>query len=98
MLRKYWTPAVKEEAGHIWSLLWPIAVSNALLMLLQVRMHEMRESLRIVFQCLNEMPEGPYKSVDAKVAPPSRGAMKQSMEALIHHFKLYTEGFHVPAG
>lgn len=36
MLRKYWTPAVKEEAGHIWSLLWPIAVSNALLMLLQV--------------------------------------------------------------
>lgn len=63
-----------------------------------VRMHEMRESLRIVYQCLNEMPEGPYKSIDGKVAPPSRQSMKQSMEALIHHFKLYTEGFHVPAG
>ena len=61
-------------------------------------MQEMRESLRIVFQCLNEMPEGPYKALDQKVAPPSRGTMKQSMEALIHHFKLYTEGFHVPAG
>lgn len=64
----------------------------------QVRMQEMRESLRIIYQCLNELPEGPYKSLDQKVAPPSRGAMKQSMEALIHHFKLYTEGFHVPAG
>ena len=63
-----------------------------------VRMHEMRESLRIVYQCLNEMPEGPYKSVDGKAAPPGRSNMKQSMEALIHHFKLYTEGFHVPAG
>jgi len=63
-----------------------------------VRMAEMRESLRIVAQCLNEMPEGPVKSPDAKVAPPSRAAMKTSMEALIHHFKLYTEGFHVPAG
>jgi len=39
-------------------------------LLLQVRMHEMRESLRIVYQCLNEMPEGPYKSIDGKVAPP----------------------------
>lgn len=67
-------------------------------MLLQVRMGEMRESLRIIYQCLNEMPEGNYKTVDNKVAPPSRGTMKQSMEALIHHFKLYTEGFHVPAG
>jgi NADH dehydrogenase I D subunit len=63
-----------------------------------VRMHEMRESLRIVYQCLNDMPEGPYKSVDGKISPPSRAAMKQSMEALIHHFKLYTEGAHVPAG
>ncbi|GIL87291.1 hypothetical protein Vretimale_1756 [Volvox reticuliferus] len=63
-----------------------------------VRLQEMRESLRIIYQCLNEMPDGLYKSPDAKVCPPSRSTMKQSMEALIHHFKLYTEGFHVPAG
>eukprot|EP00798_Chlamydomonas_sp_ICE-L_P027216 gene27216-2465_t len=63
-----------------------------------VRLQEMRESLRIVYQCLNEMPNGPCKATDNKVTPPSRAAMKQSMESLIHHFKLYTEGFHVPAG
>lgn len=63
-----------------------------------VRIQEMRESLRIIYQCLNEMPDGLYKTPDQKVAPPSRAAMKQSMESLIHHFKLYTEGFHVPAG
>jgi NADH-quinone oxidoreductase subunit D len=44
------------------------------------------------------MPTGPIASSDTKVSPPKRGEMKQSMEALIHHFKLYTEGFHVPAG
>ena len=44
------------------------------------------------------MPEGPIASLDRKVVPPKRAEMKQSMEALIHHFKLYTEGFHVPAG
>jgi NADH-quinone oxidoreductase subunit D len=44
------------------------------------------------------MPDGPILTDDRKVAPPTRGEMKQSMEALIHHFKLYTEGFHVPAG
>uniref|UniRef100_A0A7S0RS62 NADH dehydrogenase subunit 7 n=1 Tax=Chlamydomonas leiostraca TaxID=1034604 RepID=A0A7S0RS62_9CHLO len=63
-----------------------------------VRLQEMRESVRIIYQCLNEMPNGLYKSPDNKVCPPSRSAMKQSMESLIHHFKLYTEGFHVPAG
>ncbi|KAG1674665.1 hypothetical protein FOA52_007189 [Chlamydomonas sp. UWO 241] len=63
-----------------------------------VRLQEMRESLRIIFQCINEMPNGLYKSPDHKVTPPSRTHMKQSMESLIHHFKLYTEGFHVPAG
>jgi len=63
-----------------------------------VRLQEMRESLRIVYQCINEMPNGLYKSADHKVTPPSRSHMKQSMESLIHHFKLYTEGFHVPAG
>lgn len=49
-------------------------------------------------QCLNEMPAGPIASLDRKVVPPKRGEMKRSMEALIHHFKLYTEGFHVPEG
>ena len=66
---------------------------------MMVRVEEVRQSARIMKQCLAEMPEGPVaKSDDRKVAPPKRGEMKQSMEALIHHFKLYTEGFHVPAG
>ncbi len=63
-----------------------------------VRMEEMRQSLRIMRQCLNEMPSGPVKVDDRKIAPPPRAEMKRSMEALIHHFKLYTEGYHVPAG
>ncbi|GAA0481084.1 NADH-quinone oxidoreductase subunit D [Parasphingorhabdus litoris] len=63
-----------------------------------VRVEEVRQSARIMRQCLNEMPDGPVASTDRKVVPPKRGEMKQSMEALIHHFKLYTEGFHVPAG
>ncbi len=63
-----------------------------------VRIEEMRQSLRIIEQCLADMPTGPVKTTDNKVAPPRRGEMKHSMEALIHHFKLYTEGYHVPAG
>jgi NADH-quinone oxidoreductase subunit D len=63
-----------------------------------VRMEEMRQSLRIIKQALAQMPGGPVKVNDRKVAPPPRGEMKNSMEALIHHFKLYTEGYHVPAG
>jgi NADH-quinone oxidoreductase subunit D len=63
-----------------------------------VRMEEMRQSLRIIRQCLNEMPDGAYVSDDRKIVPPRRDDMKRSMEALIHHFKLYTEGFRVPAG
>jgi NADH-quinone oxidoreductase subunit D len=63
-----------------------------------VRVKEVYESAKIIKQCLAEMPEGPVASDDRKVSPPKRGEMKQSMEALIHHFKLYTEGFHVPAG
>ena len=62
-----------------------------------VRIEEMRQSLRIMKQCIERMPSGPHRSEDHKVTPPSRGEMKNSMEALIHHFKLYTEGFHVPA-
>jgi NADH-quinone oxidoreductase subunit D len=63
-----------------------------------VRVEEMRQSLRIILQALEQMPGGPIKIDDQKVAPPKRGEMKHSMEALIHHFKLYTEGYHVPAG
>ncbi len=63
-----------------------------------VRMAEMRESVKIIKQCLEKMPEGPIKVDDRKIAPPPRREMKRSMEALIHHFKLYTEGYHVPAG
>jgi NADH-quinone oxidoreductase subunit D len=63
-----------------------------------VRVAEMRESLKIIDQCLTRMPDGPVKVQDNKIVPPSRSEMKRSMEALIHHFKLYTEGYHVPAG
>jgi NADH-quinone oxidoreductase subunit D len=63
-----------------------------------VRMAEMRESLKIMAQCLDQMPLGPIKINDYKIVPPPRLELKRSMEALIHHFKLYTEGFHVPAG
>jgi len=63
-----------------------------------IRVEEMRQSLRIIKQCLAEMPTGPIKVQDFKISPPPRAEMKRSMEALIHHFKLYTEGYHVPAG
>jgi NADH-quinone oxidoreductase subunit D len=62
------------------------------------RMEEMRQSLKLIEQCLDKMPGGPVVTDDPKIAPPKRGLMKQSMEGLIHHFKLYTEGYHVPAG
>ncbi|WP_298728283.1 NADH-quinone oxidoreductase subunit D [uncultured Ferrovibrio sp.] len=62
------------------------------------RIEEMRQSARIIKQCIETMPGGPVSSDDRKIVPPRRGEMKRSMEALIHHFKLYTEGFHVPAG
>lgn len=63
-----------------------------------VRMLEMYESIKIIQQCLDEMPSGPVRSLDRKITPPPRAEMKQSMEALIHHFKIFTEGYHVPAG
>ena len=64
------------------------------------RVEEMKQSLKIMLQCLDQLKKtpGPVLTEDGKVAPPRRGEMKRSMEALIHHFKLYTEGFHVPAG
>jgi NADH-quinone oxidoreductase subunit D len=63
-----------------------------------VRIEEMRQSIKIMQQCLRDMPAGAIKVDDHKIAPPKRADMKHSMEALIHHFKLYTEGYHVPAG
>jgi NADH-quinone oxidoreductase subunit D len=67
-----------------------------------IRMEEMRQSARIIRQCvdllLGKEKVGPVSTMDGKVVPPKRAAMKRSMEALIHHFKLYTEGYRVPAG
>ncbi len=63
-----------------------------------VRVEEMRQSLRIVRQCLESMPGGAVHTDDPKIFPPPRSEMKRSMEALIHHFKLYTEGYRVPGG
>ena len=63
-----------------------------------MRMEEMREATKIMRQSIEKMPAGPVVSSDNKIVPPRRGEMKTSMEALIHHFKLYTEGYHVPAG
>lgn len=63
-----------------------------------IRMAEMYESIKIMKQCLNNMPNGDVKVNDYKVTPPPRAEMKSSMEAMIHHFKLYTEGYHVPEG
>ena len=65
-----------------------------------VRVEEMKQSLKIMLQCLDRLEKtpGPVLTEDNKVAPPRRAEMKRSMESLIHHFKLYTEGLHVPAG
>ena len=63
-----------------------------------IRMEEMRQSVSIMKQCIEKMSDGPVTVENNKIAPPKRGEMKRSMEALIHHFKLYTEGYHVPPG
>jgi NADH-quinone oxidoreductase subunit D len=63
-----------------------------------VRVEEMYQSLRIITQCIEKMPEGEVKIDNTRISPPTRSEMKNSMEALINHFKLYTEGYHVPAG
>ncbi|AUW58444.1 NADH-quinone oxidoreductase subunit D [Sphingobium sp. SCG-1] len=76
----------------------PVGTSGDCYDRFMVRVEEVRQSARIMKQCLQQMPEGPVLTDDRKVAPPRRADMKRSMEALIHHFKLYTEGFHVPAG
>jgi len=63
-----------------------------------VRMEEMRQSVHICLQCLNKMPAGEVKTDDHKILPPSRSEMKESMESLIHFFKIHTEGYLVPPG
>ena len=64
----------------------------------RIRLYEIIESIRIVRQCIRQMPKGDYRVQDAKVTPPPRGRIDESMEALIHHFKLFTQGMQVPAG
>jgi NADH-quinone oxidoreductase subunit D len=63
-----------------------------------IRLYEILESVKIVRQCVDKMPPGDYRVQDRKVTPPPRARIDESMEALIHHFKLFTEGFRVPAG
>ncbi len=63
-----------------------------------VRLAEVGESVKIVWQCIEKMPKGDYRVQDKKVTPPPRARLDESMEALIHHFKIFTEGFRVPAG
>ncbi len=63
-----------------------------------IRLHEIRESIKIIRQCVERMPAGDYRVQDSKITPPPRARIDESMEALIHHFKLFTEGFRVPPG
>ena len=58
----------------------------------------MRESVKIIKYCLKNMPKGPIKSIDGKISPPKKSELKNSMEALIHHFKLFSEGYRVDPG
>lgn len=73
----------------------PIGVNGDVYDRFILRIEEIRQSCRIVLQCLNKMPSGEIKIDDAKICPPKRAEMKNSMEALIHHFKLFTEGYSV---
>jgi NADH-quinone oxidoreductase subunit D len=86
------------DAYHLMDFDVPVSNDGDCYARFMVRMQEVRESLKIIKQCAKEMPAGSHITDNRKVAPPSRGEMKRSMEALIHHFKLYTEGLHVPAG
>jgi len=62
------------------------------------RIEEMRESVKIIKECIKKMPMGPVKSIDGKITPPKKENLKNSMESLIHHFKLFSEGFRIPGG
>jgi NADH-quinone oxidoreductase subunit D len=63
-----------------------------------IRVEEMYQSIRIIEQCIEKIPEGPVKTLDPKISPPKREDMKHNMESMIAHFKLYTEGYNVPLG
>jgi NADH-quinone oxidoreductase subunit D len=63
-----------------------------------VRVEEMKESLKIIKQCINRMPEGDIKVQDFKISPPKRNNINTDMESMIHHFKYFSEGFKVPKG
>ena len=76
----------------------PVGLSGDCYARYHVRVEEMRQSVTLIRQALEKMPDGPVKVENTKISPPRREEMKQSMEALIHHFKLFTEGYHVPAG
>ncbi|MBU6166641.1 MAG: NADH-quinone oxidoreductase subunit D [Alphaproteobacteria bacterium] len=86
------------DAYHLVDFNVPVSNDGDCYARFMVRMEEMRESVKIIQQCVRDMPAGAHITDNRKVAPPSRREMKRSMEALIHHFKLYTEGLHVPAG
>jgi NADH-quinone oxidoreductase subunit D len=76
----------------------PLADAGDVYARYKVRMQEMRESCRILEQVMDQMPSGDYKSMDPKLTPPTRSELNRSMEAVIHHFKLVTQGYTVPAG
>ena len=76
----------------------PVASEGDVYARYQVRMAEMRESVKLVAQVMDKMPEGDYKNMDPKIMPPPRSELNRSMEAVIHHFKLVTQGYTVPAG
>lgn len=86
------------DAYHLMEFDVPIGTNGDCYDRYLIRMEEMRQSLRIIDQCLNQMPPGEVKTDDAKISTPSRAEMKDSMEALIHHFKLFTQGYQVPPG
>ncbi|XP_046384256.1 NADH-ubiquinone oxidoreductase 49 kDa subunit-like [Ischnura elegans] len=86
------------DAYHLVDFDVPVGVNGDCYDRYLIRMEEMRQSLRIINQCLNDMPAGDVRTDDAKITTPSRGEMKTSMEALIHHFKLFSQGYQVPAG
>ncbi len=86
------------DAYHLMDFDIPVSNDGDCYARFMVRMDEMRQSLKIIRQCVAEMPAGRHATLDRKVFPPQRAEMKRSMEALIHHFKYYTEGLHVPAG